>query len=63
MQCRANVFVLRNSGVIWGQEHSGVHGGGTGKDSSSTVRESVFVDYTRITTLATTLDLFLYTPN
>lgn len=56
------VFVLRNSGVIWGQENSGVHGG-TGKDLRSTVRESVFVDYTRITTLATTLDLFLYTPN
>lgn len=27
------------------------------------VRESVFVDYTRTTTLAATLDLFLHTPN
>lgn len=34
----------------------------SGKDLRGTVRESVFVDYTRITTLATTLDLFLHTP-
>lgn len=34
-----------------------------GKDLRGTVKESVFVDYTRITTLATTLDLFRYTPN
>lgn len=38
--------------------------GREGKDGvRGALRESVFVDYTRITTLASTLDLFLHTPN
>lgn len=44
------------------QDEDGVQGRGE-EDLRGTVRESVFVDYARITTLATTLDLFLHTPN
>lgn len=62
--CVAGVFVLRNGGVTEGEGGGG--GGGEwrrGKDWSVAVRESVLVDYRRVTTLATTLDLFLRTPN
>lgn len=36
---------------------------GNERDLRGTVRESVFADYTRTTTLTATLDLLLHTPN
>lgn len=64
MANRFLVFWETVGGCTAREEKDGVQRGiGNGKDLRGTVRESVFVDYTRTTTLTATLDLFLHTPN